>query len=364
MLEEIALQRIAVLEQKVLELENHNYYTAQNQEYAAENQNYTYDAENQYYQPQNQNAALERQSQNVALERLSQSLALEPQKPPIATDDQNIELEVKQEDPAHEEDEADPKAERVWFTKSLSCLGKCILKALLAIHTAHAFIGQRYVAMKKRQMEGSTNRRNSTLKALNQYIRAATISMLLTATLYVTVPCVVVGCLLYLPFLHVYDDIQSWMVAYMTWGLCSCCYYVRLAMLLGDKTFLTSFDWLWKVVGIEMPVDMRMDKLYLCVHLASLLPAAVAGFVANFAMQEKFDLLCNDDLDIFDATVLCTTDSATCCGLVSSWKLETSYAFVGKIISNVLGVFAFVRLLAWLMTQGDPELAKYARRKK
>eukprot|EP01083_Nonionella_stella_P001658 4725_1 len=143
------------------------------------------------------------------------------------------------------------------------------------------------------------------------------------------------------------DEIQSWMIAYITWGVTA---YIT-ATLYNGAVF--SGDWsegnnlfnmlaniILLVIGIDFgDFDMFSDGgmsfwcmiicgsdeqrftgiavLILFPAIASLLPAAICGYVANFVLEEKFELKCGTGIT---TDYLCFDDG--CCKLVSSHDIQ------------------------------------------
>ncbi len=85
--------------------------------------------------------------------------------------------------------------------------------------------------------------------------------------------------------------------------------------------------------------------------LASILPAAIVGFITNFIFEEKFLLKCNENV-------------LEKCEIVSSHELENSYAFVGGLASNIIAVWAIIRIIGYFIINSYPSLALFAKRKK
>ena len=178
-------------------------------------------------------------------------------------------------------------------------------------------------------------------------------------------------------------EIQSWMISYLAWGIFTYLlmigfvskgfvddelkhlkWYVRFVERMNDLMFY--------IIGINFEVtidretllkhkDIMMIVTYFSVPaLAALLPAVFVGFIANYAMEEKFQLKCNDEIK----HDLCFDKSMhRCCKVISSYDVSNSYVFIGGLASNVLAIRAAIRFAGYLMMSVDPESGIYAKRK-
>eukprot|EP01083_Nonionella_stella_P000725 2069_1 len=152
-----------------------------------------------------------------------------------------------------------------------------------------------------------------------------------------------------------YDEIQSWMIAYIVWGVCSFVLgmvYIVLYVLMDSpkqKKYINSIN---KVVFFIVAIDfgaldivsiitnvsfediflgkaMGLVTLFLTVPLASLLPSAISGFIANYILEEKFELKCRDD--IVNTDICFESLDYGCCEVISSHNWRNSYAFMGGL---------------------------------
>ena len=98
---------------------------------------------------------------------------------------------------------------------------------------------------------------------------------------------------------------------------------------------------------MTLPKENRKDNMFLCIILAAMIPAAISGFLANYFLEERFELKCGKDLD--NEEIICTSDGKQCCNIISSFDIADSYNFIGGLFSNMLAVFALIRILACLM---------------
>merc|ERR1711971_6931 len=157
------------------------------------------------------------------------------------------------------------------------------------------------------------------------------------------------------------------MVAYIVWGFFS--FLITVAMsAMSECGYLNHYKSIVNVVTLVIGVDFGnfdvrrtgfgltgVAVLFLFPCLASLLPAAVCGFIANFALEKKFELKCSEDI-ISD---ICFDDSFGCCEVISSHDVTNSYAFLGGMASNILATWAIIRICGYLLITAFPKLALY-----
>eukprot|EP01083_Nonionella_stella_P131629 400062_1 len=223
--------------------------------------------------------------------------------------------------------------------------GKLIYLILFITHKVHSFVG--------------TLIAKHLLKDPSVLLKYVWIVFLFPIVLYTLIPVTV--CLLLLLVFGVYDEIQSWMIAYMIWGICISIYWFLYATHIRGSGFLKHMNaMLWKIVGIDLPEDKQGDKGFISIILASLLPAMTAGFIANFMLEEKFMLECH----VNTKGNICVNSGKECCEVISSHDITNMYLFFGSLVSNILGVFAVIRIVAFLLTKGDPDMMKVAQRRK
>jgi len=192
------------------------------------------------------------------------------------------------------------------------------------------------------------------------------------------VVCMIAGILI-CPILVVYlsletgfwDEIQSWMVSYVVWGFFT---FLIPLVFLGALAFENEslrksiMSNITLVIGVDFGnFDLDDAKewsgvaiIFLFPCLAALLPAAVCGFIANFALEKKFELKCSEDITDSD---ICFDDSFGCCEVISSHELTSSYEFLGGLASNILATWALIRIGGYLLINAFPDLALYGKRK-
>eukprot|EP01084_Bolivina_argentea_P304015 524980_1 len=183
-----------------------------------------------------------------------------------------------------------------------------------------------------------------------------------------------------LEYSQVYDEIQSWNVAYIVWGIilyCMIC--LIIVLLINDEREWSKviMHHLFSVISIIIGVDfgdfslteaVKSSDAMLAITVAlifpavsALLPAAVAGFTANFILEEKFELKCSEDITNTD---WCFKSEYGCCDIISSHDVNNSYAFIGGLASNVLAIWAVIRIVGYLISNAFPTLSVYAKRTK
>merc|ERR1719382_1892891 len=179
-----------------------------------------------------------------------------------------------------------------------------------------------------------------------------------------------------------WDEIQSWMVSYIVWGVSS---YTIFCVLLcaqskqitqsGPSGFDTMMNVVLKIIGVDFggvsimawsqanPMDPKFWAI-LCLFpsLASLLPAAIAGFIANFILEERFELSCDGIEENTDDCAVVTTDG--CCEIISSHAAENMYGFLGGMASSILATWGIIQIFGFLIVSAFPEFALYAKKKK
>ena len=165
-------------------------------------------------------------------------------------------------------------------------------------------------------------------------------------------------------------EIQSWMIAYIAWGVCS--YLATVIKIVFQQQWILTAE-LW-ILGLDLgtisPRKIRgtnstigIFMLLLLPSIAALLPSAIIGFIANFVLEEKFELKCNDSIT-GAGTNLCSLDGSGCCEVVSSHELSNSYTFIGGLASNILATWAVIRVCAYLLVKAWPEASVFAKRTK
>eukprot|EP01083_Nonionella_stella_P029764 81838_1 len=177
-------------------------------------------------------------------------------------------------------------------------------------------------------------------------------------------------------------EIQSWMIAYIIWGMTSWLLPATFIMVLvrhNIKIVSVYTKLILIIIGIDFggwdvdDVGNEQNMLGLFVimmvfpSLASVLPAAVAGFIANYILEEQFVLKCEGIYEEYDDESLCSVyDEGThgCCHIVSSHEVMNSYSFIGGLASNIIAVWAVIRIIGYFIVNSYPSLALFAQRKR
>eukprot|EP01084_Bolivina_argentea_P317149 549848_1 len=205
----------------------------------------------------------------------------------------------------------------------------------------------------------------------------AVIMLLLLYSSMFIIPIVIVHFLL--TEVDTWDELQSWMISYIVWGafsfLISAIIIVSVLPIVnkdtGKKIIDATNNIILLIIGVKFNTNDDLfdvaakDASGFCIlfvfpSLASLLPAAVCGFIANFILEEKFELKCNVNI-ISD---LCFASDYGCCDVISSHDYRNSYAFIGGLASNIIATWAVIRVCGYLITNAFPDLSLYAERKK
>ena len=169
-------------------------------------------------------------------------------------------------------------------------------------------------------------------------------------------------------------EIQSWMIAYITWGVFTYLFILIiwifgvLEKLAAAKKMVFCIFW---ISGIEFDF-IEASKLFtrhwkfviltvaIFPALAALLPSIIIGFIANYIVEEQFILDCGED--VTNDTLCFSDDGYGCCEVISSHDIRNSYTFIGGLASNILATWAIIRLVGYLMVNITPEISMFAKR--
>eukprot|EP01084_Bolivina_argentea_P151381 264225_1 len=177
--------------------------------------------------------------------------------------------------------------------------------------------------------------------------------------------------------MNMWDEIQSWMISYIIWGIISLIasishfvliYFHKDIRILDNAILLImgvdfgDFDVGRELKDNENQLEM-FGIIFIFPSLASLLPAITIGFIANYYLEEKFDLRCSEDISI-SSEHLCFEEQYGCCEIISSHDIKNAYVFIGGLASNVLFAWAVIRIAGYLLVNGFPKLSMFARKKK
>merc|ERR1712228_733035 len=175
------------------------------------------------------------------------------------------------------------------------------------------------------------------------------------------------------------------MIGYIVWGICT--FLLSFGILLSDKAamrilelnillnmakwVLTAEFWILGVDFGDVSISELMEEtgllcllvLFIFPPIAALLPSFIIGFIANFALEEKFELKCSDDFTN-EGTNLCSADGTGCCQVISSHDISNTYTFVGGLASNILATWAVIRICGYLLVSASDTASVFAKRKK
>ena len=178
--------------------------------------------------------------------------------------------------------------------------------------------------------------------------------------------------LLIVNLLEVHSEIQSWMIAYIIWCLYVVIYLYNRActvyVIFSDREIfgmkagnVKVFNLIIKyVVGVEVENQAENNYTRLLAVVGGLFPALLAGFIANYILNEQYTLKCSKDF----VSGICDPDAGICCKLVSSHQFDYFYEFMGRVASRIIASFGIVRIIGWLFCKGHPELKDIAKKMK
>ena len=180
------------------------------------------------------------------------------------------------------------------------------------------------------------------------------LNLYMSLSFFIVPPLIVYFCFIYS---GVYDEIQSWHIFYIAWG--SSIGIFCLIHSTMDRKKQREFDkFLWSIIGVEAN-DTGKGYDDPSWFIVACLPAVVAGFIANYILEEKFLLECNNETGD-----ICFEDGRGCCVVISSHDISNFYDFMGGLFSNILAAYAFIRICGWILALGDLELRAYAKKQK
>merc|ERR1712013_488025 len=176
-----------------------------------------------------------------------------------------------------------------------------------------------------------------------------------------------------------YDEdeyaVQSWMLSWVVWGAFSwilSTVYMYAGSVESERLAKTIQSVCLFLIGVDIgnvKLELKGDGQdswellgALCIFpsLASVMPAAIVGFIANYIFEQKFQLKCSADIE----TDLCFDNDFGCCTVVSSHDYDNIYIFAGGLASSILATWAVVRIIGYLMIHGAPKLSLYATKRR
>lgn len=161
-----------------------------------------------------------------------------------------------------------------------------------------------------------------------------------------------------------YHEFQSWMIGYIGWmTIISLQTFVEQIYMDHNDYILQQINFLrMRILGIKLKKSKVFTTEYETAWVkpvASLLPATIIGFIANFFLQERFQLNCGKYIDELESDI-CYSDGRACCVIISSYDFDNSFDFMGKLASNILATFGVIRVIAWFMVLENEELRQIA----
>ena len=155
-------------------------------------------------------------------------------------------------------------------------------------------------------------------------------------------------------YFGVYDEIQSWQIAYLTWAFSFsllCFAQSIVTYIKGGQNFADEVDEYWNAKMLQ-PFGIKANDAGSTSNwsfvLVACAPAIVFGYLANFILEEKFILSCSKNLQ----TDICNDD--VCCELVSS---HTDWiVFLVQLASSSLAAWGFIRYVGLLLLQIDEDV--------
>jgi len=154
---------------------------------------------------------------------------------------------------------------------------------------------------------------------------------------------------------EMFPEIQSWEVCYIMWSLCvSIAYWIQIVLLeimrKEDKAAAkdTMSKWLLYPFGIK-PSEAG-DSNRWSIPLVSFAPAMVAGFLANFILEEKYVFQC--DHSAYDSiSDVCYHDEGVCCIAISSHTAPIT--FMASLASTILAAWGVIKAIGHLICISD-----------
>ena len=272
----------------------------------------------------------------------------------------------------------------VWFRR---LLGKILLYSILLIitlHIAHLFVIGVIMVFAVAAC-GCLPEGEQDEDAVSDYPITSMIVYFVMFIGLAVAPVMIVCIILF--HTDIYSEVQSWMIAYITWGAITfILIYIFIIALFGvkdkkksDKLTKINTNIILYIVGVDLGKidirdkiensdvlevvkgkDMALAVLMMIPPCAALLPSAIAGFLANYVLEEKFELKCKDDFVNED---ICFDTSYGCCEVVSSHNWRNMYSFMGALASNILASWAVIRIAGYLLVNAYPNFSVHANRR-
>ena len=162
-----------------------------------------------------------------------------------------------------------------------------------------------------------------------------------------------------------YDDIQSWQIAYITWGaFCTFIFegFLTLASYYGDPNedeegatavLRKVVKWLLYPFGIK-PRQAEDETMFWTVPLVSFAPAMVIGYFANFILEPNYVFECDESYGPIADPDSCFNDGAICCMAISSHS--EPMVFMASLASTVLAAWGVVKIIGYVICLHDDDI--------
>jgi len=142
-----------------------------------------------------------------------------------------------------------------------------------------------------------------------------------------------------------YEEIQSWQVAYITWGVgCSLawCALAVLDCMKQKDAFHGLAKSLLRPFGVKVS-ESGSSPLW-AIPLVAGAPALIAGFMANFMFEERYIIQCNADYEV--VSDMCFDDGICCVSV----RLQTEWTtFMTSLASTILASWGLVRAIGYFI---------------
>ena len=155
-----------------------------------------------------------------------------------------------------------------------------------------------------------------------------------------------------------YDEIQSWEIAYISWSA-----FCFIGILIQETWVCCSKSKTRDQISQEFdsyllaPFGVKASKVgssgWWSLPLVSCAPAIVCGYLANYMLQERFELECNELY--FGISDICEDD--VCCIVISSH--DDWINFITKLASSIIAGWGIVKSIGFFITKYDDDIEEH-----